>query len=448
MMANEDVKKLLSKLALPAITAMLVNAIYNIVDTLFVGMLKNTSAIGAVSVVFPIFILVAAIGQMFGIGGGSYISRLMGENNKEKANTVATTSYVSGMAVGLLFTFLGNMYLEPMLRLFGATDTIMPYAIDYGRILVFGSVFTIMNMTLNNMIRAEGNAKYSMFAISLGAVLNIILDPIFMFTMGMGLKGASAATVVAQIISFVFLNAYYFRGKSIIKIRLKDFRMSFEIYSQILKIGLATFARQALSSVSLGFINTAAAAYSDGAVAAMGISLRVVSFAMFVVFGYNQGFQPVAGYSYGSGRMDRLKEAISVSLRWTSIFSALTSVMFIAFARPIVSMFSSDPEVISVGAKAIRYISVMFPLFGFQQVYSVLFQAIGKGKEAIILSVARQGLFLMPAIIVLPKLFGLDGVLLSQPVADFLTIILTAVLALKLNNEIGFKVRQKKALAS
>ncbi|CAH2214860.1 MATE family efflux transporter [Tepidibacter aestuarii] len=436
MMGEADVRKVLTKLAIPGIIAMLINAVYNIVDTMFVGMLNNTSAIAAVSVVFPMFMLIAAIGQMFGVGAGSYISRLLGEKNKEQADKTTTTTFVTSIIFSFVFTVFSLMFLVPLLRAFGATDTIMLFAEDYAKILIIGSAFTIVNMVLNNMIRAEGNAKFSMIAISIGALANIALDPILMFTFDMGIKGAALATVLGQGLSFIYLIKYFVSGKSFIKINMRHFAPSKFMYSEILKIGAATFARQALASVSLGLINVAAKPYGDAAVASMGVSLRVFSLGIYVVFGYNQGFQPIAGYNYGAKKYSRLFEAIKISLRTTTIFTTIMTVVFMVFAKPIISVFTNDPEVIMIGARTLRVISLLFPLFGFQQVYASLFQSLGKGKEAFLLSASRQGIFLIPAILILPKFIELDGVIFSQVVADFFTIIVTYILSRKLLNKL------------
>ncbi|SHK03962.1 MATE family efflux transporter [Paramaledivibacter caminithermalis] len=445
MMGEEKISKILIKLAIPGIIAMLVNAVYNVVDTMFVGMLGNTSAIGAVAVAFPLFMIIAALGQMFGVGVGSYISRLLGEKNKELADRAASTTFFTSLVCGMVFVAFGTIFLVPLLKMFGATETIMPFAKDYSRILVIGAVFTVTNMTLNNMIRAEGNAKYSMFAISLGAGLNIILDPVFMFVLDMGVKGAAFATVLAQMISFIFLIRYYISGKSYIKISIKNFTFSQKIYTEVMKIGIATFTRQGLSSLSLALINVAAKPYGDAAVAAMGVTLRVISIGVFVVLGYNQGFQPVAGYNYGAKKYNRLRQAIKVSLKWTTAFATIITVIFMFFAEGILAIFSKDLEVVIIGARTIRAVSLLFPLFGFQQVYAALFQALGKGREALVLSLSRQGIFLIPSVIVLPKLFELNGVIFSQTVADFFTIIVTGILALKLNKKIREEENRYKA---
>jgi len=442
MMGEEKISKLLMKLALPAIIGMLVTAIYNIVDTIFVGQL-GTSAIGAASVAYPLFMLISAVGLMYGIGSASYVSRLLGENKKDQADKTTSTTFFTSLLSGLVLTGIIFLFLEPILKMFGASETIMPYAMDYSKVLVIGAVFTVLNMTMNNLLRAEGSAKFSMIALVTGAVLNIFLDPLFIFTFDMGIAGAALATILAQAVSTVLLLSYFLKGKSYIKISPKLITFSKEIYTEIFKIGIPTFIRQFLLSVSMGLINTAAIPYGDAAVASIGITNRVFSLGAMVIFGYSQGFQPVAGFNYGAGKLDRLKESIKLSLKWTTMFTTLTAITFIVFAEPIIGVFSNDSAVIEIGSKALRAISFLFPMFGFQTVYATLFQALGKGKQAGVLSLARQGIFLIPAIMTLPGLFGLSGVIYSQPLADFCTILLTAGFAVSIHKELnahGYKL--------
>jgi putative MATE family efflux protein len=429
LLGEEKVTKALFKLSVPAIVGMMINAIYNVVDTFFVGKLNSTSATGAVAVAFPIFMLIGGVGLTFGMGGGSYISRLLGEKKKETADEVASTTFFTSLVVGIIFTTLGLIFLEPLLKAFGSTETILVYAKEYTRILIFGSTFTVMNMTQNNIIRAEGNPMYSMIGMSLGAVLNIILDPIFMFVFHMGISGAAMATVIAQGISFLFLSSYFITRKSYVEVCIKNITISKNIYKEIMKIGIPTFIRQTLSSVSISLINIAASPYGDSAVASMGIVLRIVSLGMFVIFGYNQGFQPLAGFNYGARNFNRLHQAIKISLKFTTIFSTCMALIFIVFANPIIRIFSNDAKVISIGVIALRAICILFPTFGFQNVYATLYVSLGKGLGALILSMSRQGIFLIPAILIMPKLFNINGVLFAQTVADFCTIIVTIVLA-------------------
>jgi putative MATE family efflux protein len=434
MMKEEKVSSVLIKLAIPAIVGMLVNAVYNIVDTLFVGRL-GTSAVAAVSVAFPLFMIVTALGLTFGIGSASYISRLLGQGNKAEGDRTCSTAFFTSLAVGIIFTIAVLIYLEPILRLFGATETILPYAVDYSKALIIGSVFTMTNMVMNNVLRSEGSGKFSMIALITGAVLNIILDPIFIFSLEMGILGAAVATVISQVASTILLFSCFLRGKSYVKISPKFVTLSTRMYAEIFKIGVPVFITQFLTSVAMAFINGAAGPYGDAAVAAMGITNKVFSLAMFVVFGYCQGFQPLAGFSYGAREFERLKEAIKTSLRWTTIFTCSLGVVFFLFAGTIISGFSNDPEVIGVGIKVLRALSTFLPFFGYQTVYTTLFQALGRGRQAGILSLSRQGLFLIPLVMVLSKLFGLNGLIASQPIADFLTLLLTLVLVTGLKKE-------------
>ncbi len=430
-MGNAPIQKILWKLAIPGIVGMLVNAIYNIVDTLFVGGLNNTQAIGAVAVAFPLMMMVSSFGQMFGIGANSYIARLLGAGKKQEADHVAATTFWTALVSGLVVTALGLIFMEPILKLFGATATIMPYAKGYSNVIVMFSTLFMINMTMNNMIRAEGNPKYSMIALSAGAIINIILDPIFIFTLGYGVQGAAIATVIGQVCATGILLSYYLRGKSLVHIGLKYVKPSKEIYTEVLKIGVPSFARQVLISISMGMLNSAAMVFGDAAVAAMGVIMRVFSMALYVAFGFIQGFMPLAAFNYGAKKFDRLKEAISISTRTLTILSTVAAVVMFFFAQPIIAAFSRDPEVVAIGVKGLKYMTVLLPFFGFQMVWSTVFQSLGKGKEAMILSMARQGIFLIPAILILPSWLGLAGVLLCQPVADFFTILITAPMALK-----------------
>ena len=446
LLAEEPVPRLLAKFAGPAIIGMLVQAIYNIVDTIFVGRI-GTEAIAAIAIAFPIFMLIGTIGLAMGVGAGSYISRLLGEKNIEQANHAASTALFSTVGLALLFILLGSVFLQQMLRVFGATDTVLPYGMEYSGVLVAGSIFTMSNMCMNNMLRAEGSVKMSMIGLSTGALLNIILDPIFIFTLDMGIKGAAVATVLAQFVSTALLLGYYLTGKSMLRIHPRLFHFSRQIYDDIIKIGFPTFIRQALVSVSMALMNNIAGNYGDPAIAAIGIVLRVFPLGLMVLFGFAQGFQPIAGFSYGARRYDRLMESIQVSLKWSTSFCVVLTLVFMLFTTPIIAIFSNDPEVLAIGVKGLRYFSIPLPMLGFSIIMGTLFGALGKGLPTLILSFARQGFFLIPCLIILPKLWGLDGLLLSQTAADIATALLTLFLSLKLIREIRV-LRENEELRS
>ena len=423
------IPSLLVGLSIPSIIAMLTNAIYNLVDTFFIGRI-GTSAVGAVAVAFPIFNLIGAVGLTYGVGAASYVSRLLGAGEKEQADKAASTALFTSLATGIAFALLGLMYLDPLLTAFGATETIMEYAREYTMIIIMGSIFTMMNMTMNNLVRAEGNAQRFMVAMVSGALLNVALDPIFIFGFGMGIKGAAVATVISQSVSTVIILEYFVRKKSFTNLSIRLFRFSLHIYSEIFKIGLPTFLRQFLSSFSVALLNNAAGAFGDHAVAAVGITMRVLMLGMMVLFGYGQAFQPVAGYNYGAKKFSRVFEALKFSILVTTVFATFFAIIGMVIPGSIVSIFSNDPEVIDVGSRALRAVSIFFPSFGFVITFTVLFQALGKGFAAGLLSMSKQGLFLIPAIIVLPRLFELNGVIYAQTIADFFTLFVASILAM------------------
>lgn len=445
LMGNESIPVILKKLALPAIIGMLVIAIYNIADTLFVARI-GVAQVSATSVAYPLFMLISAIGLMYGIGAASYVSILLGKGDKKRADIVASTTFFTSLITGILASIVIIIFIKQILNLFGATESNISYAIEYSKILAGGSIFTILNMTMNNLLRAEGSAKYSMMALLLGALLNIVLDPIFIFTFDLGVGGAAIATVIAQSISTALLISLYLRKKTHVHISIKNFHPKFDIYSHVYKIGFPTFIRQFLMSVSMGLMNTAVKPYGDGAIAGVGISLKVFSLAAMVLFGFSQGFQPIVGFNYGALKIHRVKEVLWVSLKWTTTFSTISAIILAIFAPQIIGLFNTDTEIVRVGSSFLRAMCLLLPLFAFQVLYGTLFQSIGKGREAAILSLARQGIFLIPAILYLPSQFGFNGIVWAQPVADFLTILLTGYFAIKVHKE--FKLIEAKKVDS
>lgn len=434
-LAETPIPKLLTEMSIPAIIGMLVTAVYNIVDTIFVGKI-GTEAIGAVTIAFPLFMIISAIGLTFGIGSASFISRLLGENNKEMANRVSTTSIITTFILGILMALGGLYYLKPLLRLFGAVDVIMPYAVNYTAIIIVGSIFTMSNMNMNNMVRAEGSAKMSMIALSTGALLNIILDPILIFQFKMGIAGASTATVIAQAVSTIILIAFYKSDRSVLDFKLKEFRPSLSIYTEIMKIGVPTLIRQLLSSAAMTILNNMAAVYGAAVVASVGIINRVFSFGFFVIAGFTQGFQPVAGFNFGARQIERLKDSIKVTIKRTTIFGIALFLIFFFFNQQVISFFSQDSEVIEIAAAGLKHYSLVLPLLGFSITINTLFQALGHSIPATILSLSRQGLFFIPAIYIFSKKFEVEGLFMAQPAADGLTFVLAALLFIYVYQEI------------
>lgn len=404
---------------------MLISAVYNLVDTFFVGMLDSNPAMGAVSVAFPIFMFIVAIGQTIGVGSGSYISRLLGAKDTVTAKKVAITSVITSVIVGIGISITGIFFLNGILTATGVSGELFTESKNYLFYIILGASFTLLNMNMNNLVRAEGSAMYSMIAITLGAVINVVLDPILIFTFNMGVAGASLATTISQGISTLFLLGYYFTGRSTISLSLKYFTPRWIIYKEILKIGLPSFARQALSSLALTLVNFAVIPFGDAAVASIGIILRVTSLGTYVLFGIGQGLQPIVSYNFGAGNIERVREALKYAIILSSIFCISLSGVFILLSGKIIGVFSSHPEVLQMGSKSLRIIILLLVFNGFQIVITTLFQSLGKSKEAFLLAVSRQGLFFAPAVIILPRFLGFYGVSYSIVVADILAFILS-----------------------
>jgi putative MATE family efflux protein len=436
LMAEEKIPKVLLQFSAPVIIGMLVTALYNVIDAMFVGKL-GTSAIGAVSIVFPISMFLIGLGLTFGSGASSYIARLLGQGDVIQANRTASTAFFSSLGIGLIMIIIILSFLDKVLLSFGATATILPYARDFAAIFIAGSILSVINVTLNNIAISEGAAKISMTAMIAGTIINLILEPLFIYTFGWGIKGAAIANVVAQSLTTFLYLQYFWGHKSYVKIAIQHFVFNKEIFSQILKVGIPLLIYQLLTSASMGLTNKAASIFGDPAVAAMGIVTRVFAIITYVVFGYSKGFQPLAGFNYGAKKIDRLKEAVSVSLKWTTWFCGISALLIIVFSNSIVSLFSNDRAVIVIGSKALIANSIIFISFGFQTIYISLFLALGKAKEGGILSMGRQGIFFIPVIFILPSIMGIYGVIYAQLIADLLTTLLTIILAVSLTKKIN-----------
>lgn len=428
LLRDEPVSKAVNRMSLPAIIGLLVMAVYNIVDTMFVAWL-GTEATGATQVVFPIMMLISSFGLAFGMGGGSYISRLLGSKEYDKANKVATVSIGTTFILGALFTVFGLVYLEPLLRFFGASDSVMSMSKDYGLFIILGTIFTMSNMTLNNMLRGEGSAKISMIGQAVGAILNIILDPILIFVFDWGIAGAAIATSFSQFVTFTILMSKYLRQHSIAKINIKFFKPSKDIYKEILKIGIPTFFRQILVSVSLGILNNGAVIHGgDDLLAAVGLVFKVYMMPMYVLFGIGQGFQPVVGYNFGAKNKKRVIDTLKYSIKLSFLIAVISCIVLMVFQKTILGIFKPTEAVMEYGIKGLRYYSLVMIFLAFTNSIGIFYQAIGKGKESLLLAVARQGLIFIPLIYILPIFFGSNGILGAQLTADIITFVLAGLM--------------------
>jgi putative MATE family efflux protein len=400
---------------------MLVTSLYNMADTFFVSKL-GTSASGAVGIVFSVMAIIQAVGFTFGMGSGSWISRLLGAKDEEKSKEVAATGFYSAIFICLLMTIIGEWKIDGLMRILGASETILPYARAYARYILLAAPIMSSSFVLNNILRSEGHAKFAMIGITTGGILNMILDPIFIFTFQMGIAGAAIATALSQLISFLILLSYFVMHKTTTRLGIHRLSRNPKTYFQIVKNGLPSFSRQGLASIASIFLNQQAAIYGDAAVAAMAIVTKVFMLIFSVMIGFGQGYQPVVGFNYGAGKMDRVKTAMKFTVWVGMIGMSCAAVAIFAAAPFLMKLFiTDDPAVLEIGTRALRAQAISMPLIPIGTVANMTFQSVGKSWRATIMSSMRQGIFFIPLIFVLPAVFQLWGVVTTQAAADVLT---------------------------
>ncbi len=430
-MTTEPVERLICRLAIPTIISMLITTFYNMADTFFVGKLDNTSATGAIGVAFPLMAIIQATGFFFGHGSGNYISRMLGADHQREAEHMAATGFVYALSGGVLIAVLGNLFLAPLSKLLGATDTILPFAMDYIRVILIGAPFMTASLVLNNQLRFQGNAVYSMIGLASGGVLNIILDPLLIFTFDMGVMGAALATIISQAVSFVLLLIGAGRGDNL-KVHLRNFSPKGKYIKEIFRGGTPSLGRQGLASVATMCLNNMIKPFGDPAIAAMAIVSRIVMFINSAMIGFGQGFQPVCGFNYGAGLYRRVRRAFFFCLKVSVIFLLVFCTLGFIAAPFAVSLFqSNDPEVTRIGALALRCQLSVMPMMAFVVMANMMMQTIGKVGRATLLATMRQGLCFIPAVLILPIFFDLWGVLLAQPVADVLSLFIALPITLQ-----------------
>ena len=429
-MTETPVSTLICSLALPCIISMLVTAFYNMADTFFVGMLKSNSATGAVGVVFSLMAIIQAVGFFFGHGSGNFISRELGRQNFEEASNMAATGFFSAIAAGVLICILGQIFLEPLATLLGSTPTILPYTKAYLRVILFGAPWMTSSLVLNNQLRYQGSAAYAMVGIASGAVLNIGLDPLLIFTFDLGVAGAAWATIISQFVSFCLLLTGCSRGGNL-HIHVSRIQRKWSYYEMIIKGGLPSLARQGLASVATICLNRAMRPYGDAAIAAMGVVQRITMFGGSAMIGFGQGFQPVCGFNYGAKLYSRVKEGFWFCVKSSTIFLLAVSAAGFAFAPQLIALFRDDPDVIACGSEALRFQCVTLCLSGRIVMSNMMLQTIGKTASATFLAMARQGIFFIPLIYLLSRCLGLAGVQMTQSAADCLAFLCAVPLSQK-----------------
>jgi putative MATE family efflux protein len=428
LLSTVNPSKAITKLAIPATLALLAKAVYNIVDTAYIGMLGSDIALAAVGVTLPLLLIMVSVENIFAAGASVLAGRQLGAGEKEGANKTITTIVGFSMLVGIGLCVLGIAFMDPLLTAFGADSEVLPQAKDYAFWMFIAALFNLPAQSLNCAARAESSVKISSVAVIAGAVLNVILDPIFMFSWGlnMGVEGASLATTISQCVTFVILLWFYFGGRSIIKIHFKYFQLSGKLLRQVISIGIPTAVIQICLAVATSLTNVAAKPLPDSnlIIAAYGVVQRLVLIGCYVVMGFMQGYQPVASYAFGAKNEDRFHKSVKFALKGSLILTAAVSLLYILLAKPLILLFNNNPMVVEFGKWLLISQVALYPAFGLCYMMTITYQTIGSPKMGVFLSIIRQGLFYVPFILILPKLFGVAGIYFSQPAADTLTLLM------------------------
>lgn len=421
-MTRTPIPRLVMGLAVPTILSMLITSIYNLADTFFVGQI-STSASGAVGVVSSLMAVIQAVGFMLGHGAGSVISRSLGSGDAPAASRFASTSFFTALGAGAALGVFGIAGLTPLMRLLGSTETILPHARAYAFYILLAAPFMMSSLVMNNILRYEGKASFAMVGLVTGGVLNMALDPVFIFGLGMGAGGAGLATGLSQMVSFGILLSMYLRGKTVSRLALRFYTRSPRDIATILTTGLPSFGRQGLASFASMMLNVAARPYGDAAVAAMSIVSRIFQFLLSVALGVGQGFQPVASYNYGARKFHRVRQACLFTVGASFVLMTALAAACYVNGEALVRLFRDDGAVTAIALPAFRWQCVATLLQPVLVCGNMLFQSVGKAGRATFLSCCRQGIFFIPLILALPRAFGLAGVQYSQPIADALSFV-------------------------
>ena len=424
-MTETPVSRLVTSLALPTVGGMLVSSIYNITDTFFVSQL-GTSASAAVGVVFSVQSLIQAVGFSIAMGSGSMISRRLGQKDTESANRFVSTAFAMAFVFGALLGLFGLLFLEPMMGLLGATDTMLPHCCNYARYILASAPIFAASFVLNVAMKSQGNATLSMLGMMAGNVLNMVLDPVLIFACDMGISGAALATAISQFVSFFALLWIFRKKQDTLKLQRKAVSRNVRDYVTIVRVGSPTLCRQGCGSIASALLNNQAALFGDAAVAAMSIANRIYNIIRSVLVGIGQGFQPVAGYNYGAKRPDRVKAAFRFTVVLGTVIACLSAAVLALFAPQLMAVFRrDDPEVIRMGAVALRMLCVVLPLLAYSTYVNQMLQCLGRSGKATFLASCRQGTVYVPLILLLPALWELTGIQLTQPVADGITFLIS-----------------------
>ncbi|MDY3206563.1 MATE family efflux transporter [Clostridium baratii] len=430
-LGEEPILKLLLSFSIPAIVGMVVNTLYNIIDRMYIGRIEGIGplALTGVGITMPIMTIILAFGMLVGIGTAARVSLKLGEHNKDSAEEHLGNAFTLIIIISIAITILGLMFLDPILGVFGASENTEIYARQYMQIIFIGTIVNMLSFGLNHSIRSDGSPKVAMLSMLIGAITNIILDPVFIFGFGMGVRGAAIATVISQILTTVWILQYFTVGKSIIKLKMNNLKLKLPIIISIFSIGMSPFSMQLAASVVQVLANNSLKEYGgDLAIGAMTIISSVSMIFLMTIFGINQGSQPIIGYNYGAKQYDRVKETVKYGAIAATIIVVIGWIITQSAPQVLIAIFNNDPELVGIATNGIKIYLFMMPLVGFQVISSNYFQSIGKAKISMFLSLLRQVILLIPCILILPKIFELNGIWLSGAVCDGLSSLITGII--------------------
>lgn len=428
LLRDEKVSKAILKLSIPMVMGMMIQVLYNLVDTYFIGMLNDPNQLAAANISLPVFMMLMAISGIIGSGSSSYISRCIGNKDYEEANK--TISIATGILIIMsIIVMIGGIFMSPgIARGLGANDATFDYTYKYVLIMFIGSIPVMCSYALGQLLRSEGNIIQSVIGLTLGTVVNIVLDPILIFVFKLEIGGAAIATVIGQMATLIYFTYAFLKGKTTLKINLKKFKYDKDIFKEIFTIGVPASLNQMLMGVATVIANNIAVEYGTLTVAGMGVAMKIMTIGTFVFMGFSAGCQPLVGYNYGCGNIPRVKEIIKKGIIITSIIGISLALIFGVFANSLIGFFASDAEVINKGAIILRALIISLPFVGGQMVSTTAAQSMGKVIVAFILSISRQGILYMPLLVVLNKLFGFSGFIYAQPITDAVMIIFSSIL--------------------
>ncbi len=430
LLSKSPVSKAIFTMSIPMVLGMMIQLLYNLVDIYFIGKLADKNQLAAANITTPLFMILMALSGIIGTGASSYISRCMGKSDYEKASKVLSSSITICFSLGILSSIIGSIFIDPIVNALGAIKETYPFALDYSLVLLLGSAVIMSNFALGQLLRSEGSTVVSMIGMLIGTVANTILDPIFIFTLHMGIKGAAIATVLGNALGLIYYIIFYLRDKSMIKFKFKSISFEKNIWREIFSIGIPSSISQLLMGVAVMLCNNLAISYGNSTVAGMGVASKIMTIGTYIFMGFAVGCQPLLGYNFGAKNYSRVQEIIKKGMLITCIIGTILTIIFALFSNNFISFFTPLPDVVSQGSFILLRIMWSLPVYGAQMIGAVTVQAMGKGKASLLLSIARQGFFYIPILFTLNNFFGLKGLLFAQPLADLLALILTIIVVI------------------